>query len=486
MANGESISDYYNRQIGFERTVAGMMKSPIITDPSINNEKTAFRAKVMVAVLVMAAFFWATGAMPVGMCALLVGGLVYFFNILSPDQLARACLKDAVIFIFGVLVISKALAKTGLDRRMGGFMLKITSSLWKISFLFIPLLALTASFFHKNMLVPCLVPVLMMAYASVAKSSSSGKDRYLAVMMILMVCYAVNLGGAGSPASGGRNAVMLGILSDYGPVPDFGQWVVYGLPFVPVCALAVGAYFYVIANRKAKSGNSVWSTALLQESQNIGRMTRDEYLTIAVLILLFSLWIFGSGRFGLGGPVVLSIVILNICGVLRWRDVNSIHWDVIALYASACAMGTGLAVTGAALWLADGFANILPGAFKSGAGLAISASVVTGALTNFMSDGATVAVVGPIMVQMATLSGTHPWMVGLATAFASSFSYVLVIATPSNAIAYGMARDPETGKPLVTMRDFFVHGSAVLAISFLLLWFWTILGYWRWIGFPHG
>ena len=68
----------------------------------------------------------------------------------------------------------------------------------------------------------------------------------------------------------------------------------------------------------------------------------------------------------------------------------------------------------------------------------------TGVLTNFMSDGATVAAIGPIAVPMATIAGASPIMVGLATAFASSFAHMLVIGTPNNAIAYAMAKDPMT------------------------------------------
>jgi sodium-dependent dicarboxylate transporter 2/3/5 len=119
---------------------------------------------------------------------------------------------------------------------------------------------------------------------------------------------------------------------------------------------------------------------------------------------------------------------------------------------------------------------------KSGTGLFISCSFITGILTNFMSDGATVAAVGPITVPMGTFSGTSPLMVGLATAFASSFAHVLIIGTPNNAIVYAIARDPETGEQLLTMRDFFVHGLMVLLLSLLVLWVWVFLGYWQWMG----
>ena len=185
----------------------------------------------------------------------------------------------------------------------------------------------------------------------------------------------------------------------------------------------------------------------------------------------------------MGGPVILGLVLLNLFRVLKWRDIASIQWEVVALYASACALGKGLAISGAALYIADGFVAILPVALCHGAGLAIATSLFTGITTNFMSDGATVAAIGPITVPMAMISGTHPWMIGFATAFASSFAHLTIIGTPNNAIAFAMAKDPATGEQLVTLGDFFKHGAAVLVLSFVVLWVWTILGYWNWIGF---
>jgi sodium-dependent dicarboxylate transporter 2/3/5 len=185
----------------------------------------------------------------------------------------------------------------------------------------------------------------------------------------------------------------------------------------------------------------------------------------------------------MGGPALLALVALNILGILRWKNINNIHWDVVALYAAASAMGYGLASSGAAIWLANGFVNILPDFLKAGTGLCISTSFITGIMTNFMSDGATVAAIGPITVPMATLSGTSPISVGLATAFASSFAHILVIGTPNNAIVFSMARDPETGEQLISMKDFFIHGLMVFLLSMIVLWGWVFLGYWQWFGF---
>jgi len=201
------------------------------------------------------------------------------------------------------------------------------------------------------------------------------------------------------------------------------------------------------------------------------------------MVLLIFLWITKSDTLGMGGPAILAIVLFSIFRIITWGDVAKIQWEVVALYASASAMGKGLATTGAALFLADSFISILPEFMRSGEGLAVACSVFSGVCTNFMSDGATVSAIGPITVPMAQITGTHPWMVGFATAFASSFAHAMVIGTPNNAIAYAMAKDPRTGKQLITLGDFLKHGSIVVVLSLAVLWGWLFFIYWRWVGF---
>ena len=342
---------------------------------------------------------------------------------------------------------------------------------------------MACSFVSEHALIAFIMPLFMVVYASSVRAAGVAKDRALAVMFVLSLCFAANSGGPGSPAAGGRNAVMLGILADYGAVPTFGQWMMYGLPFVPVMALVIATYFFLVFRNKLVVKTLDVSSLVREASERIGPMNRNEYLTAIVLLLLVVLWVTCSDIYGMGGPVILCLVILNVLRILRWQDIARIPWDVVALYASACALGKGLATTGAALYLADGFVGVLPEFLRSGEGLAMATSLFTGIATNFMSDGATVSAIGPITVPMATISGTHPWMVGLATAFASSFAHMLIIGTPNNAIAYAMAKDPATGEQLVTLGDFLRHGAAILVLSFLVLWGWTFWGYWRLVGF---
>jgi sodium-dependent dicarboxylate transporter 2/3/5 len=62
---------------------------------------------------------------------------------------------------------------------------------------------------------------------------------------------------------------------------------------------------------------------------------------------------------------------------------------------------------------------------------------------------------------------------------------MLTIGTPNDAIAYYMAKDPQTGEQLVKLGDSLRHGMVAVALSLLVLWMWAFRGYWDWIGFPN-
>ncbi len=62
--------------------------------------------------------------------------------------------------------------------------------------------------------------------------------------------------------------------------------------------------------------------------------------------------------------------------------------------------------------------------------------MLTTAVTNTMSNGAAVAVLGPIVLKMATVAGESPIIIGFITAVSSAFAYLTVVGTPACTIVY--------------------------------------------------
>lgn len=442
-------------------------------------------AKIMIAILVLAAFLWGTEALPLGATDIMVGVMLYLFYILPINEISKAYMKDAVFFIFGILAVAVGVAKTGLDKRIGLILLSRIKSTKGFAFIFLPMLAVSASFLSEHALVALLIPVLMGVYKVTCRMHGVEKDRALAIFLLLGVCFAANHGGPGSPAAGGRNAIMVGYLMEYGAPISFLAWMKYGFPFVPVMSVCIGAYMYIRCKPKFKISSMNPSEIVKAEVENMPKFGGKEAVMAVILVVLITAWIVLGEHSGLGGPTLYAVMAMFLARIIEWEDIQQgVAFDVVGLYAAACAMGVGLKFTGGALWLANTFVALLPDFMIKGDGLVIGISFLTGTMTNFMSDGATVAALGPIVLPMATLAGVSVWKVGLICSFSSSFANFLVVGTPNNAICFGMGRDPETGERLLDVMDFVKYGFPVTIIAWLVLWLWAVLGYWQFMSWP--
>jgi sodium-dependent dicarboxylate transporter 2/3/5 len=454
-------------------------------EPLLTAAQVAQMAKIMVLLLFFCAFLWGTEALPLGATDLIPAVVLYLFAILPLNDIAQAYMQDAVFFIFGILAVAVGVSKTGLDKRIGLILLSRIKSPKAFAFLFYPAIAVSASFLSEHALVALLIPVLMGVYKVTCRMYGVQKDRALALFLILGLCFAANHGGPGSPAAGGRNAIMVGYLMANGTPISFLDWMKYGMPFVPVMAACIGLYMYLLLKPKFKVPTFNPSEVVKAEVAKMGKLRGRELLMAVILVILVAAWIILGEHSGLGGPTLYAVMAMFLGRIITWSDIQSgVAFDVVGLYAAACAIGVGLKLTGGALWLAHGFVALLPDFLTQGDNLVIGVSLLTGTMTNFMSDGATVAALGPIVLPMATLAQVHPWKVGLACAFSSSFANFLVVGTPNNAIAFTMCRDPETGERLMEVTDFMKYGIGITVIAWLVLWFWGVFGYWQLMYWP--
>jgi sodium-dependent dicarboxylate transporter 2/3/5 len=484
-----TIVDTVNKKLRPEAFAAEKQGQAVPTnhdqEPLLSDEKVAQLAKIMVGILFLAAFLWGTEALPLGATDLLVAVLLYLFMILPINEISQAYMKDAVFFIFGILAVAVGVAKTGLDKRIGLILLSRIKSTKAFAFMFLPMLAISAGFLSEHALVALLIPVLMGIYKVTCKIHGVQKDRALAIFLLLGVCFAANHGGPGSPAAGGRNAIMVGYLMEYGSPISFLDWMKIGMPFVPLMSVVIGAYMYIRCKPKFQVKEMNPSEVVKAEVARMPKFGGREALMAIILVALVIAWIVLGEHAGLGGPTLYAVMAMFVCRIITWEDLQEgVAFDVVGLYAAACAMGVGLKFTGGALWLANSFVNLLPDVLTKGDGLVVGVSILTGTMTNFMSDGATVAALGPIVLPMATLANVSVWKVGLITSFSSSFANFLVVGTPNNAICFGMGRDPETGERLLDVMDFIKYGVPVTILAWLVLWFWAVFGYWRWLAWP--
>jgi sodium-dependent dicarboxylate transporter 2/3/5 len=400
---------------------------------------------------------------------------------------------DAPMFLRGVLAMGVAVVDVGLHKRLASWLLGWTRGFLVPIFVLCISMSVMGSFISAHAMCAFMTPVMAAVYfGAVSANSKGGKiehDPALAKFLMFTLCYALNVGGIGSPAAGGRNVIMMGFWSEYNVPMDFFTWMKYGLPIVPVLGILVAVYMLVLFGREIKTKDlTPGLKAIKEETEKMGKMSYAEYVTFGMLLLILFLWIVGGEELGLGGPALLALLIPVVFRTTDWGKIlGGISWDAWLMYCGALTLGALLQESGAALWLAQTFLKILGTVgMNEGFGLWVGLSSLSGLMTNFMSDAGTTALLGPIVIPMGIMTGNpaEPWATGLAVAFATSFAHFLIVGTPNNAIVYGLGVYPDTGEKMIHPMDFVKYGFILFVLCMVVVWIVGFLFIFKSVGFP--
>ncbi|NQV57045.1 MAG: anion permease, partial [Rhodospirillales bacterium] len=206
-----------------------------------------------------------------------------------------------------------------------------------------------------------------------------------------------------------------------------------------------------------------------------GPMKRSAWVSLILFFMTLLGWIFLSDKVGMGTIALLSATAFLIAGLVRWEDINSgVNWGVVLLYGAAISLGVEMKDSGAAAWVAASFLDLLaPFGAEKGLGLLASVSVLTAGIANTMSAGASVAILGPIMLKVAIAANESPIMMGFVTAVSTGFGYLTVFAAPACTIVYASG--------YLKATDFLRAGWKLVIISTIMVlcaaaFYWPLLG----------
>ncbi len=460
-----------------------------------DTREAAHKTMIVLGIIPMAVIFFATEAIPIGLTGILMPILAYFLHLLPRNMIGKTFAGDAPMFLLGVLAMGVAVVDVGLHKRLASWLLGWTRGFIVPVFVLAISMSVVGSFISAHAMCAFMTPVMAAVYFGAVSANNKGgqveHDPALAKFLLFTLGFALNVGGVGSPAAGGRNVIMMGFWSEYNVPMDFFTWMKYGLPMVPILGVVVALYMLILFGRKIKTKDlTPGLEAIKDETRRMGKMAYAEYVTFGMLLLILFLWIVGGEKLGLGGPSLLALLIPVLFKTTDWKKIlGGISWDAWFMYCGALTLGALLQQSGAALWLAQSFLNILKVVGMSqGLGLWIGLSGLSGLMTNFMSDAGTTALLGPIVIPMGIMTGVEgePWAVGLAVAFATSFAHFLIVGTPNNAIIYGLGVYPDTGEKMLHPMDFIKYGFWLFLLSMIVVWVLGFLVIYNVVGFPEG
>ncbi len=375
----------------------------------------------------------------------------------SADGIAKAFMNDAVFFIMGSLMLAVVIIRQGWDSRIALGILKITGNKTSnIVFGFLSISAILSSFIGEHTVAAIMLPIGMTLIRFT--SSDFEKVKNLAAAILFSITYGCLIGSAGTPSGGGRNVIMINYFNQSGLSLSYFEWMIKIYPFV---IIQIPIVAWIIINT-FKPEYKILDSSIRKLVIKVAKsrsMTGRNTVTVFIFILVFIGWIFFSERFGLGTIALTGVFLYILGGFVRWNDLSRhTHWGVIILFGATISLGTSIRSTGAALWLADQvimlFGSMMD-TFPFFSDLIVI--MITAAMTNILSSSATVAVLGPITMNLVP----DMMHIGLVTAVSSAFGYFTAVAAPACTIVYSSG--------MIKATDFVRLGARIGLVSILLL-----------------
>ena len=424
----------------------------------------------IIAIFVMAVMLWLTEAIPAWATSVVIIFVLLFFASDSAFKIMQgseaemgqlldyqgvmACFADPTIILFlGGFVLAIAATKSGLDAKMARLLIAPFGKRSEHVLLGFMLITGIFSMFISNTATAAMMLTFLTPVFKALPPDGRGR-----VALTMAIPIGANLGGMGTPIGTPPNAFAYKVLNDPQGLNmgiGFGDWMLIMAPMVIL--MLIVAWFILL-----KMFPFSQKTIEIKIESHVKSNWRTAVVA-ATFILTIILWVFGK-QLGVNANTVamLPIAVFAFTGVITANDLKDIDWSVIWMVAGGFALGLAMNGTG----LAEVAVKSIPfGEFNPLVIMVIS-GLVCFALSNFISNTATAALLIPILSvvcagmgdKLAEIGGTSTILIGVAVAASCAMS--LPISTPPNAIAYS------TG--LIQQTDMVKAGATIGVISILI------------------
>lgn len=271
--------------------------------------------------------------------------------------------------------------------------------------------------------------------------------------LMLGIAYAASIGSLATLIGTPPNALLAAHMSqEFGITIGFGRWMMVGAPmaivFMVIAWLLLTKVLYKPEITEIPGGTEL----IRQERRKLGRISAGEARVLTVFVLAALSWVFIpliSDALGREDPWISDAGIAMVVGLalfllpagaargvrlLDWDSAVKLPWGVLLLFGGGLALSGQFSSSGLTEWI---------GQVTEGVGglpvVLIVAIVAAGVLflTELTSNTATAATFLPVATAVAVGIGIDPMLLAIPVAIAATCAFMLPVATPPNAIAYG-------------------------------------------------
>jgi len=273
----------------------------------------------------------------------------------------------------------------------------------------------------------------------------------------------------------------------YGQTITFAQWMAVGVPvailMMAACWIILTRFVFKMEGEIVPGGREI----ITNELAELGKMKKEEKIIFAVGLCAVFAWVFhgfihvsalkflDDATIAMTAAMLLFVIPSDFkkgIFLLDWKTALKLPWGVIILFGGGLSLANGFIVSGLSKYIALQF-NRLDG-ISLGI-VVIMVVLVTITLTEMTSNTATATLMIPIVGSVAVALGYHPYVLILAVAISSSLAFMLPVATPPNAVAFGSG---EITIPQMIKAGIWVDVVgvvlAILVVLYVMPHFWGI------------
>lgn len=399
-------------------------------------------AMITLLVLGVATFFFLTELIPLAVTALGSAIVLGLLGVLTPAQVFAGFSNSTVVLFGGMFVIGAAMFETGLAQKLGVTIVKKAGRAeWKLMLALMTVTVILSSVSSNTATVACLLPVVVQI-CYLAKVPVSPQLMALAV--------AANVGGTITLIGTTPTIIVNAALETSGYTPfGFFEFAWIGVP------LSLAGILYMLF-----IGRHFCPRHMVEEDVDapVSAAPKDPRKMVICAVILILVILGMAFAKELHVPMQMTAVIgalaCMVTGCISEKKAYAgIDWTTIFIFAGMLPVAEAMEKTGAGAMIASAVVEVM-GSQPSPLFIVIILFLLSGILTQFMSNTASSALLAPIGISIAQSIGVSPQPVLMAICIAACCAFTTPIATPPNMLVFTPGRFRfvdyvKTGVPLL-------------------------------------
>ena len=385
---------------------------------------------------------------PLGLTATICALGLTLTGVLDASTTFAQYVNSNVILCVGMFVVGQALFETGMANKIGGIVTKFARTERTLIIAIMVIVGAMSGFLSNTGTAAVLIPVV----CGIADESGYSRSR-----LLMPLVFAAALGGNLSIIGAPGNLMGVNALQEMGLSTSFFMYAPVGVPM-----LILGIIYFVFLGYRFLPDGTATGGAAVETQKDFSNVPKwKQVISLVVLIVVIIAMIFEE-EIGISIQIssCIGAAFLVLTGVLSEKEaLQSIDLKVVLLFGGSLSLAKALDTTGAGNLIADKIVGLL-GANPNPIILLLVIFIVTCALTNFMSNTATTALMIPIAVSLANNLGADPRAVVIATVIAGSCAYATPIGMPANTMVVGLGG--------YKFKDYVKSGLPLIFVSFAI------------------